>query len=62
MLMQIDRKASFVLVHEAPAAQKPNATSEYELPSITATLRTIFAQIGPALNVRDAWAATFEQA
>lgn len=49
-----------MLVHEAPAAQKPNATSEYELSSIPATLRKLFPQIGPALNVRDAWAATFE--
>ena len=49
------------LVHDAPAAQKPDeSTSEYELSSIPATLRKIFPQLGGPLNRRDAWAATFE--
>ncbi len=48
------------LVHEPPAAQKPQPTSEYELSSIPATLRRLFPQLGPPLTKRDAWAATFE--
>merc|ERR1712070_181201 len=48
------------LVHEAPTSQKPTATSEYELCSVPATLRALFPQLGPPLNQRDSWAATFE--
>jgi len=48
------------LVHDAPSAQKPFSTSEYELSSIVATLRKLFPEIGGPLNKRDAWASTFE--
>jgi phospholipase C len=33
------------LVHDAPAAQKPSPSSEYELSSIPATLRKLFPQV-----------------
>ena len=49
-----------VLVHEAPDAQKPMSTSQYEHSSIPATLRKIFPQLGGPLTARDGWAATFE--
>lgn len=49
-----------VLVHDAPNAQKPRRTSEYELSSIPATLRKVFPTLGGPLTHRDAWAATFE--
>jgi phospholipase C len=52
--------AKATLVHEAPTAQKPQPTSQYELSSIPATLRTIFPQLGAPLTARTAWAATFE--
>ena len=45
------------LVHEAPDAQKPQDTSQYELSSIPATLRKLFPQLGGPLTQRDAWAA-----
>ena len=48
------------LVHTPPPAQRPEATSEYELSSIPATLRKLFPQIGGPLTRRDAWAASFE--
>eukprot|EP00939_MAST-03C_sp_MAST-3C-sp1_P001220 g1220.t1 len=48
------------LVHEAPDAQKPFPTSEYELSSIPATLRKLFPELGDPLTKRDAWASTFE--
>jgi len=53
--------AKNVLVHDAPAAQKPFPNSEYELSSIPATLRKIFPQLDQApLTNRSAWASTFE--
>ena len=48
------------LVHDAPDAQKPEPSSEYELSSIPATLRKLFPVLGEPLTRRDAWASTFE--
>ena len=49
------------LVTYAPEAQKPTATSQYELSSIPATLRKLFPQLGKKpLTKRTAWASTFE--
>lgn len=52
--------AKGTLVNQPPPSQRPEATSEYELSSIPATLRKLFPELGPPLTRRDAWAATFE--
>ena len=49
-----------LLVHDAPAAQKPTAHSEYEHSSIPATLAKIFGT--GLMTRRGAWASTFEHA
>eukprot|EP00658_Telonema_sp_P-2_P028904 TRINITY_DN2205_c0_g1_i8.p1 TRINITY_DN2205_c0_g1~~TRINITY_DN2205_c0_g1_i8.p1 ORF type:complete len:314 (+),score=62.36 TRINITY_DN2205_c0_g1_i8:241-1182(+) len=48
------------LVHLPPTDQRPKNNSEYELCSIPATLRSMYPQLGGALNARDSWAGTFE--
>ena len=52
------------VISSPPDAQKPNATSEYDLTSILATVRKLFPEMAktPPLTRRDAWAATFEHA
>eukprot|EP00048_Salpingoeca_helianthica_P016156 m.230720 g.230720 ORF g.230720 m.230720 type:complete len:480 (-) comp18134_c0_seq1:32-1471(-) len=47
-----------VLVHDAPAAQRPTPTSEYEHSSVPATLGKLFG-FAP-LTKRAEWASTFE--
>ena len=57
------------VVSDAPAAQRPTSTSEFDLTSIMATARKILPiftgqggnKIGP-LTQRDAWSSTFEHA
>ena len=50
------------MVSEPPTAQKPTATSRYDLTSIMATSRKLLGMPDTPLTARDAWAATFEQA
>ena len=50
------------VISAPPTAQKPTATSEYDLTSIMATVRKLYNMSSPALTKRDAWAATFEHA
>lgn len=47
------------VVHEPPAFVKPNATSQFELSSIPATLHRVF-NTPNFLTARDAWAAPFD--
>lgn len=47
------------VVSAPPAAQKPEANSEYDLTSIPATVKKLFG-LPSFLTARDAWAATFE--
>ena len=47
-------------MHEAPASQKPQQSSQWELSSIPATVSKIYDFKGPALSARTEWAATFE--
>lgn len=49
-----------ILVHEAPASQKPEATSQWELSSIPSTIAKVLDLPGHPLTARTAWAATFE--
>merc|ERR1712190_201294 len=49
-----------VLVHEPPASQKPEATSQWELSSIPSTVAKLLDLPGHPLTARTAWAATFE--
>jgi len=48
------------VVSAPPAAQKPQATSQYDHTSIISTVRKWFGMTSAPLTRRDAWAATFE--